>query len=449
MPQIAAFKALRFNPDRIPSLADVLAPPYDIVDTVREEALLARDAHNAIRLTLGKTPPQGRPAADYARAAGHLRQWRDDGILLQDEAHSIYVVEQTFKLRGRERCRVAFMSALLLEEFGSGTVRPHERTMDGPRADRLSLYEACHANLSPILTIYADPDGVADALVGEMRQGAPVSAFEFEGIEHRVWRIVDEAAIARLGAAVREQPLFIADGHHRYESAIRYRQRHRSGTGEPGSAPEDYVLTLCISLASPGLEVLPTHRGLKDGDELREEGLLRPLTDSFAARRLKVDDPRGAEALFEASCPDASAIGCYLPGGRLYVLEPKDANALAALRPRFPNDADVWCHSPVSLLHYVILPDACAIQPGSSDEASQVEFRRDAAVLCEGVETGQFRAAFLLPPTDPRTVEKVAALGQRMPMKSTYFFPKIASGLAFYVHEGGANSPRLAARAAP
>ncbi|MDP6107481.1 MAG: DUF1015 domain-containing protein [Candidatus Brocadiia bacterium] len=448
MPQIAAFKGLRFNPDRIPSLADVLAPPYDIVDSVREAELLAHDTHNAIRLTLGKTPPEGRPLADFARAAKHLQEWRDDAVLVQDEEHSIYVVEQTFQLRGRERCRVAFMSALLLEEFGPGLVRPHERTMSAPRADRLSLYEACHANLSPILTVCADPCGEAEALVDGVRQGEPVSAFEFEGIGHRMWRIVDVATIARLGEAVREQPLFIADGHHRYESALRYRQRHRSGTGEPGSAPEDYVLTLCVSLANPGLVVLPTHRGLKDGSELREEGLLGPLTEYFSARKLTVDDPHGAEALFEASCADDSSTGCYLPGGRLYVLEPKAASALAALRPRFPDDADVWCYTPVSLLHYVILPDTCAIQPGSSDEAMQIEFRRDAGGLCEGVEAGDFRAAFLLPPTDPRTVEKVAARGQRMPMKSTYFFPKISSGLAFYAHEGGANGPRLASRTA-
>ena len=439
---LAPFKGVRFDPARV-AVERAVAPPYDVVGPDMEQDLLAGEEHNIIRITLAKTPAGGRDEQEYGRAAERLRAWRRDGALLQDPLPAIYVVEQTFTVAGERLCRLGFVAALLLEEFSAGNVRPHERTMAAPKSDRLKLYEACRANLSQVLTVYSDPRGEAARTVGELRQGDPLMAVDYAGVAHRVWRVTDRDAITSLTAMIRPQPLFIADGHHRYESALRHRALYRSGDGPPGSAPEDYIGALCISVADPGLRVLPTHRGVRMAGAITEQELVARLGPHFVTRKVHVAGPGQVEQAFQRERAGQQVVGLYMPGGALYVLEPKGAAYLTALKGRFPDHADSWWQTPVGLLHYAILPDACGVQPGSAAESQDVEYLRDAAVVAQGVESGRCALAFLLPPTDPRTIEHVAQAGQRMPMKSTYFYPKILSGLVLYVHEAGANCPGL------
>ena len=435
MSEIAPFRGVRFNPHRIPSIARVIAPPYDVIDPPLETELTERDEHNIVRLTMGKTPPQGRSDEQYRRAAALLTSWRLERVLLQDDEPSIYIVEQTFNVGGEELVRRAFIAAVKLEEFGRGNVYPHERTMDGPRSDRLRLITACRGNLSQVLAMYSDPDGVADRLVGRLVEGEGLYRFRDDGgVGYAVWRVSDRGAIGELAALMRERALFIADGHHRYESALRYRSLQRSGKGAAGPGPADFIPALCVSAANPGLKILPTHRCIKHAPTLHESSIELALSTHFAVTHRSVGEAEDLQATFDgARCGEAS-VGCYLAGKRLYLLKPIDP---AHLRARFPETADTWWRLPVSMLHYVILPDLMGIAPGSREESQDIEYRYDATVLRDGVESGRYEAGFLLPPTEASTLEQVAALGERLPQKSTYFYPKIASGLVLYLHEPG------------
>ena len=442
MPQIAAFKGLRFDPGRVSSISRVIAPPYDVVGPEMEKELLAGDPHNIIRLTLAKTPPQGRRPEDYAAAAERLRRWREEGTLVQDEAPCIYIVEQGFRWRGQAFCRVGFVGAVLLEEFDKGSIRPHERTMSAPRSDRLLLSEACKATLSQVLGVYSDPQGQADGLVGGMREGPPLYEFDAAGVHYRMWKVSEPGSIHRLAGLLRERLLFIADGHHRYESALEYRRRHR-GSAPEGQAPEDYISVLCVSIANSGLKMFPTHRGVKLTQGLSEKALKDRLAPQLSLVKLSPPAPANAEGAFEAACRSSSSVGCYLPGEGLYLVEPRDAASLDALRGRFPQAARAWCSSAVGILHYVLLPDLCAIAPGSPEETDRLEFSRDVEALCRRIDEDRAAVAFLLPTMDPKVVEEAASRGERMPMKSTYFYPKVPAGLVIYAHDGGTGCQRV------
>jgi len=435
VPEIAPFRGVRFNPAAISCVARVVAPPYDVIDPDLEKELTERDEHNIVRLTMGKTPPEGRSDEDYQRAAALLATWRRDGVLVKDDAPAIYIVEQTFNVGGEVFVRRGFIAAVKLEEFGQGNVYPHERTMDGPRSDRLRLMQACRGNLSQVLAMYSDPDGAADRLVGSLVGGELLYQFRDDGpVDYAVWRVTARGPIGQLADLMRERALFIADGHHRYESALRYRSLERRGKDAAGPAPQDFIAALCISAANPGLKILPTHRCIKRAPTLRKGSIGDALSPHFAVTGARVSAATDLQATFDQARRGEACVGCYLAGKQLLLLKPVD---VAPLRPRFPERADAWWKLPVSMLHYVILPDLVGIAPGSREESQDVEYRHDATVLRDGVEDGTYAAGFLLPPTDAAVLEHVASQGERLPQKSTYFYPKIASGLVLYLHEPG------------
>ncbi len=432
MPEIRPFRGLRFNRQKVSSIERVVAPPYDVIDPPLEKVLRERHDHNIVRLTLGKTPPGGRPEEDYRRAAHSLARWREAEVLIQEARPALYVVEQTFSLGEQAFVRWGFIAALLLEEFGKGQIHAHERTTQAARSDRLKLMSACRASLSPVLAIYADPDGLVDRRVGGLRESAPLYSFrDTTGIAYRLWAVSDAAVIDRLAGLMRGLPLFIADGHHRYESALQYRAACRSPAAPPGSAPEDLIPAFCVSLANAGLKSLATHRRVTGPEGLDEAALRRALGEHFDLQQTPVGTPDMLEADFDRAQQGTPCVGCYLRGGNLFLAR---ATHPQALRSRFPQSALSWWQLPVSLLHYVILPDLLGIEPGSPDEAQRVDYRREASEVCRGVESGLFAAGFLLPATDPKTITVVAGEGERLPPKSTYFCPKLSSGLVLYAH---------------
>ena len=435
MPVIIPFRGLRFDRNRISFIGRVVAPPYDVIDPDQEQQLEERDRHNVVRLTLGKTPGEARDPAHYARAAETLRQWRDDGVLTLEQEPAAYIVRQTFRLNGQHFRRYGFIAGVLLEQLGKGSIHPHERTTKASKSDRYQLMEASHANLSQVIAIYSDPGGAIDKLVAGMGRGEPLYCFrDDDDVGYMVWAATHADAVRELAERMREQALVIADGHHRYESAFTYCRRHRSDDSPLGAAPEDYISALCVSVASPGLKSLPTHRRARANKPLRHEELMASLEANFEAQRVPVHDARSLQSDFDAARRGQACIGCLLPDQQLYLLTPRD---LAALRPRFPQSAGAMSEILRHWLDGRGLPDALAIEPGSAEESEKVEYRPDASEIYWGVESGEFDVGFLLPPTPPQIVQSVACQSERLPMKSTYFFPKIASGLVMYSHEDG------------
>lgn len=441
MIQIAPFRALRYNPEKISFISRVVAPPYDLIDQAQAQELRDQDRHNVVRLILGKEGLEKRAEGEYQQAAETFAAWRREGVLIRENAPAVYVVEQAFPMNGSRYVRHGVICAMLLEEFSSKHVLPHERTMAEPKADRLRLMEACHANLSPIFGAFSDAEGRADALLREMAAGMPLCEFcRADRVTYTIWRVDDEAAIGQLASLLRDETLFIADGHHRYEAALRYREEHRSVEGPPGSAPEDFLPVFCASVSSPGLRILPTHRLVKAPGPFRPDIVLQALGEFFSVSQEPVKGPESLRQAFGPSAKGGACIGFYVSPERLYILEPASDDVLA---DQLPDRLPEWRRQPVTLLHYAILERLFAIPAEAEAAHPRLFFSQNVEKIYWRVESGSYDAGFLLPPTHPATVEAIARGGERMPPKSTFFFPKIASGLLFYAFDDEEGPPRI------
>lgn len=421
MARIAPLRALTYNHDKIESLSSVTAPPYDVINGDERRRLMERHPHNIIRLVLDKPRAGGREDGEYEQAASLLQQWRQDGVLVRDKEPSIYVCRQTFRVGDRTISRTGFLAGLFLERLGEGQVFPHEKTMPTPREDRLQLMRACRANLSPVFTIYSDPDGDCAEFVRGVEEREPLHEFERGGDQRcALWRVQDEDWQQRLRELLEPQTVCIADGHHRYETALSYRDEARSSSAPSGDAPEDYALALFVSVADPGLTVLPTHRVLR-ADELDHEALLEHLQSSFNV--MPAPDGGTLAERWDALREAGASIGYYAPDGTLYGItlpsEEQDDDGEPSLESL-----------PVSILNDSILRPLFG---GSDDELRcELDYHHRAADVQEDVDDGDWQAGFLLPPLPPRVVERIARSGGRLPPKSTYFYPKIPSGLLIY-----------------
>jgi uncharacterized protein (DUF1015 family) len=439
--QIAAFRPLRYNPEAISFISRVVAPPYDLIAQAEAEELRAQDPHNVVRLILGKAGPAGRLDSAYAEAADTFRQWRRRGILVREEHPSVYVVQQVFELDGESVVRHGLICALLLEEFSSGRIMPHEQTMDGPKADRLRLMEACRASLSQVFGVFSDAEGEAAVLVRNLTTEMPLYEFtDPDGVAYRVWRAGASDEVRRLAALLRGERLLIADGHHRYETALRYRQLHHSSDGPPGAAPEDFLPVFCVSAKDEGLRILPTHRLVRAEGAFNAADLIARLQQNFELEEREAPTAPALQALLRQVSAPGSSICCYLATGRLLVLKPRVADPLA---DRLPDRPASWRQLPVAQLHYAILEPLLGIPADIPDAHPRLDFTQDVEKLFWAVEGGRAHAGFLLPAASSSLVEQIAETGVRMPPKSTFFFPKIVSGLAIYPFENGEAAPVL------
>ncbi|MEF8787562.1 MAG: DUF1015 domain-containing protein [Planctomycetota bacterium] len=420
MARIAPLRALTYNREKVYSLSTVTAPPYDVIDADERRALMERHPHNIIRLVLDKPRGGGREDGEYEQAASLLRRWRRDGVLVQDDEPSIYICRQTFSVGETTISRTGFLAGLRLEELGEGQIFPHEKTMPAPREDRLELMKACRANLSPVFTIYSDPEGDCAEFVREVESREPLHEFERgDGQRCALWRVQDAEWQEHLRSLLGPQTVCIADGHHRYETALHYRDQARPESAPAGDAPEDYVLALFVSVADPGLTVLPTHRVLR-ADGMDHEAMLDHLRSRFTV----LSDPDGGtlDERWEALREQGASIGYYGPDGALYGIALPDEGADA--------DDPSLESLPVSVLNESILRPFFG---GSGDElACELDYHHRAADVEDDVQRGDYQAGFLLPPLPPRVVERIARSGGRLPPKSTYFYPKIPSGLLIY-----------------
>jgi uncharacterized protein (DUF1015 family) len=395
MAVVTPLPGLRYDPARVAELRDVIAPPYDVISPAQQEALYARSPYNVVRLILAREP-------DRAATAAHtLRAWIREGVLRRDDPPGFYRYAQTYALRdGTTWTREGVLCRLRLEDFASGVVRPHERTLPGPKKDRLAVLRATGAHLSPIFGLHggrplAEILGAADAVPPE------VAITDDGGDRHRLWRITDAAAIARVAAALAPEAVIIADGHHRYETALAYRDE-RGGAGASGS-----VLAFLCSMQEPGLVILPTHRLVRGPLPLATDALLARLGEHFTV---------GARP---GSRRGAGEIDLLLADRSLRLTaRPEARAALGALPPALQR-------LDVALLHRAIL------EPVLRVEVDALAFTHDDEEAAAEVAAGRAAAAFCLNAPSLAEVRAVCLAGELMPEKSTYFSPKLASGLVF------------------
>jgi uncharacterized protein (DUF1015 family) len=395
MAVVSPFRALRYDPGRVGDLAAVVAPPYDVISPAQQDALYDRSPYNVVRLILP------REAARAEAAAATLRAWMASGVLARDPRPALYFYSQEFSLKdGSRHRRDGVLCRLGLEEFGTGAVRPHERTFPGPKADQLALLRATGAYLSPIFGLYARPRERLRDVTGI--DGAPfVEIVEDGGEVHRVWRVDDAPAVARVAAALAPETILIADGHHRYETALAYRAERRAG------GPRS-ILAFLSNMEEEGLLVLSTHRLLRVPPRLAPADFEARLRECFAV-----------EPMTPGRSRPAGAIDVVLPDRRLRLRAREAAQACVSHLPASVRGLDV------ALLHGAILEPM--LGAGSRD----LEFTHDDDEAALAVASGRSTAAFLLNPPTVAAVRAVCLAGELMPEKSTYFYPKLASGLVF------------------
>lgn len=440
MAKIIPFHGTAYDASVIGDVAQVVAPPYDIIDAAGQQALYNRHPQNIIRLELGLDQPGDSPTNNrYTRAGATLHEWLGSGALKRDAQPALYYHTIDYRPPAADprtpmKVLKGFLATVKLEALDSGHIYPHENTRAAAKTDRLNLLEACQTNFSPIWSLYSDPQGAVIGLLETAVKGKP-ARFDFtddDGFRQQLWAVTDPAILTHVVEAMGPKPLFIADGHHRYETALNYQRLRRQQAGSPaGYQPYDGVLMLLAALEDPGLTVLPTHRvtttSLPPHDKLRAL-----FADQFELQEFTYTT--GTRAAVRAQFIEALRTNGRTAPMFGLALKGKDSYITLTLKPahRPQSDASPRAKLDVSLLQQLIAATLCQTQ----QEQEAILYTKDDLEALDWVADGAGTGALLLNPTKVSEVQAVATAGERMPHKSTYFFPKPLTGLVMNVMEG-------------
>lgn len=423
MAEVRAFRAIRYAAR---DASKLIAPPYDVLDARDKEALCARDPHNVVEIDLPHVPPKNAgPAQCYESAAARMRAWLSEGVLTTDAQPAIYCYHQIYTHAGRSYTRKMFFVRLRLEEFGKGQVFPHEQTFGGPKEDRLLLTRATAANLSPIFGLYPDAERQVSAALDAAIHRDPDVVAVADNVENRLWAVTDGAVIENVCRLMTDKPVFIADGHHRYHTALNYRaELAAAGKPLPADHPANFVLCVMAGMEDPGLLILPTHRVLHDMPRITISALREALHDKFdvaAARNGKDGGSLMAQML--AFGPQAMAV--YAAGDDSAMLfAPKDPDMLRAHEPA---RAQAWRRYGLAILHRYVL-DEVICREYCDGVMPPIHYIKDTAGAIADAKA-HHGLAFIVQSTTMSELRDICTAGELMPQKSTYFFPKLATGM--------------------
>jgi uncharacterized protein (DUF1015 family) len=436
MPIVAPLRGLRYDPKHVGALSQVIAPPYDVIDAALQNELYERHPANVIRLELNREEPGDDERSNkYTRAAKFLREWRKQGVVMQEPAAALYVYHQEFEVEGRSFVRRGVMARVRLERFGTGSIHPHEETMSGPKQDRLLLTRACRANLSQVFGLYPDPAGEVQAVLDAAVEGQPpLEATDHLGVRSRMWPVSAEGMATKVAGLMVPKPVFIADGHHRYETACNYRDEvaaawaaEHGGQPLPDDHPANFVLMMLVGMSDPGLVVLPTHRLFVEPAVATLKDLQARLGDAFVTRPAATG-PEAAPAVWaeiEAE-NEQGTLGLYTAGDRTWTLARITPAGRARMDAVAADHGPAWRSLGVSILHRLLVGELLGAK--QIPTPGYVHLVRE---VVEGLGTGKYPLAALVMPATVADIRAVSETGERMPAKSTYFYPKLASGLVF------------------
>jgi len=413
---INPIRGIRYNSEKVGALETVVAPPYDVITPEGRAHLLSKNLFNVVRIDL----PIGDGDAKYRYAGSLWRRWRESGVLVRDPAPTLYFLEERYVTpSGKPAVRRGFIGALVLEEIGKGSVLPHERTFAGPKADRLRLMEETLANLSPVFLLYRDPTDELGGTYARVASAPPDAEAQTAGGTSRMWRVTDTGDIRRVAEVVRRYPLIIADGHHRYETAIRFRDQQRA-MGIRGAA-ESLMVYLCSS-DDPNLTILPPHRVVTFPPSFDVGGFLSRLDEYFAVTRIGATSPNLA-GLLKVDTAESYKIGMWVKNHGVFLLGLRSWERVAEWID--PQRSPAWRKLDVSLLHEVILQRIA----GVSENDVNIRYTVDPEDGCSAVVSGSADIFFLIRAPSAAQIAAVAEAGDVMPHKSTYFSPKPLTGM--------------------
>jgi uncharacterized protein (DUF1015 family) len=422
MSVVKPFVGIRYNTTASTDISAKLAPPYDILDQNDKDQLLGQDANNFVKIDLPFIPPKkAGPAEVYTQARQQLDAWLADGTFVQDSVPAIYVYHQAYTYEGTQYTRKKFFARLRLEPFGEGSIFPHERTFGGPKEDRLALTKACQANLSPIFGLYEDAQNAVAKKLEDALPDKPWATGTMDGVENRLWAVIDPHVIKEVTQLMQPKAIYIADGHHRTGTAMMYRDWliEQQGPLSP-EHPANFVLCVFCAMEDPGLLILPTHRVLV-GLDVSEQTFAGD--DQIELKALDVSSPTAAIKALADLGPQA--VGMYHPGTKRYTaLRPKDANILDALEP---DHTPAWRKLGLAFLHAYLLERVVKPQVAGGKDPEIRYIKSDDGAVTEARNAKG--TAFLMQPTTMEETRDVCSANDLMPQKSTYFYPKLASGL--------------------
>ncbi len=441
MALIAPFRALRYNPAKIQHLEEVVTPPYDVIDLQAQAAFAAKNSYNMIHLDLSKNfSAEQLTEARYREARETFAKWQEEGVLVRDNEPTIYLYHTEYALpSGKRFTRKGLLCLVQLAEFAEGVVKPHEKTFSGVTSDRLSLLDTCHAQFSPIFSLYPDAQGQIMTLLEEARSGEPLaSVTDHDGCRHTIWAVTASAIIAQVRAQFAEKSLYIADGHHRYTTALQFRALMRERLGEVADdSPYNHTMMYLCGMEDPGLSVLPTHRLVRMPEAIEMAGLIARLKPSFIVEEITGGSREALVvevlARMAENSGSATMFGLYHPQeDRCLLLTLKDGvidEALGAKQPASLRVLDVVVLSDLILDRLLQLDHGRCEREGLVDYYSDPDTALDIAIKEGESWADRSPLVFLMNPTLVSQVKLVADEGLVMPHKSTYFYPKLLTGL--------------------
>ncbi len=437
MAEIRPFRGIRYNQKIISDLTSVICPPYDIISPQLQEELYQCSEYNFVRIEYNRELPQDNAQDNrYLRSAANMMQWIKQGILKQDETPALYIHQHYFSCQGRQYKRNNIIAAVRLEEWESKIIRPHENIIPRAKSDRLNMLWACQANTSPVLAMFEDPQQIISfALTAQMVHPPLINAVDYFGERHKVWAITQPEIIQQIQKVIEVQPLYIADGHHRYDSALTHRRekvsQSDSSTGQEGY---NFVMTSLVDFTDPGLIILPPHRLLRGISRPMINNLKSQLRSFFDIEEISINQPnvwQQVDAQLSGMRPDMTRVSLAIFGlesEKLLILTLREENAVNQMMPVF--HGDLYKKLDVSLVDHVILEKLLSFDKDKEEKALVYTYDRIDAI--KRVKEQEYQLVFLLNPVKPELIRAVADAGDRMPRKSTYFYPKSPAGLVFY-----------------
>ncbi len=428
MAEIKPFRALRFDTQAAGNIQQLTCPPYDIISEEQRNQYLKTNEHNVIRLEL----PRGENP--YEEAGSLLHQWEQQGVLKQDEQEGLYIYEEEFQAHGKTMRVKGIICRVKLEEFSKGVVLPHEETLSKAKADRFQLMKATFCNFSQIYSLYMDPQHKTPDKINRLSQGTPeVEMQDGDGVIHRLWIVTDPQEIQEICSDFAQRKLYIADGHHRYETALNFRDDCRKQRIAKEGDAVDYVMMMLVDMENSGLVVFPTHRLVRGLSSFDETAVKQACREYFQVEdRTDISTIEGElNALYQQG---KKAFAFYTGEDRWTLLVLKDMDAVRKL---LPQASAATQGLDVTVLHSLVLEKMFGIDKENMAQQINLTYTRDFQEAITSVEKKESQCAFILNPTRVTEIRDVAAAGEKMPQKSTYFYPKLITGLVMNQMEKG------------
>jgi len=420
MAQIKPLKGYRYNPEKV-NISNVVAPPYDVISPSMQERFYAKDKHNIVRLILGKEEIKDTGTHNkYTRAKKFLNNWINKKVFKKDKKFSIYIYTQQYLHKSKKRTRIGFIALMKIEDPKKSGILPHEYTLDKPKADRMNLIKTTKANLSPIFSLFQDKENKINHLLKlYIKSETPLFSVDAEGVLHKVWQLDKKALIQKIRWHMLEKKIFIADGHHRYEVALSYRNSLRNS---PPNKNAKYVMMYFSNLSERGnLTILSTHRVVRNIGRITDKVLIKRLTNHFNITKMK--NIAGCIDRLERAPRNRNTFGMYKGGNTFYLVTLKKKFSLKKLI----NSKKTYSlkRLDVTILHDLIMSKLLCVKKPENN-IKYIHNEKDAVKL---VQKGEYEVAFFLKPTRVTDMKNVAEKGEMMPQKSTYFYPKLLTGL--------------------